>query len=282
MSITPSYTYAFPTTAIDEALSCLEENGFCVIEKMIDPPWVEELKNCIDENLDPERNLQPGGNRFFLTFAEVCPSIWRLLEHAPYMEYMEKVHGTSDLTLHRSAAILRTPGDPMGMWHTDHRAMVEEPKVPNDILNRYPLPSGNWFYLNGSHPDRSGIAVIEKSHLPDWEGPEGFYLTRDGTSFNRVGAPKTEGYQAMDVPGCVPVMAEPGDLICFASNTFHANMATRERRYSCGFGLRPKRYQIEAPWEFPESAREMVANFPEQLRGYTEGYTSIDPDWRAE
>lgn len=248
---------------------------------MIDRDWVEELKAAIDENLDPQRDLESGTSRFFLTFAEVCPALWRLLEHPPYMEYMELVHGTADLTLHRSAAILRAAGDPAGMWHTDHRATVEIPQVPNDVLNRYPLPSGNWFYLNGSHPDRSGIAVIEKSHLPGWEGPEGFYLTRDGTSFNRIGEPKDKGYCALDVPGCVPVISEPGDLICFAANTFHVNMPTRERRYSCGFGLRPKRFAIEAPWEFPESAQKMVEQFPEHLRHYTEGYTSIDPDWRA-
>jgi hypothetical protein len=282
MMNTVSYSYRFPTSAIPEALECLEANGFCVISQMIDADWVAELKQTIDDVLDPNRDLGPASNRYYLTFAEVCPALWRLLEHKPYMEYMERVHGTDELTLHRSAAILRTAGEPMGRWHTDHRHMVEEPRVPNDIMNRFPLPSGNWFYLNGSEPGRSGIAVIEKSHLPGWEGPEGFYLTKGKTSFNRIGEPEDSGYSAMDVPGCLGVDAEPGDMICFAMNTFHANMETNERRYSCGFGMRPKRFEIDAPWELPEGAIQMREAFPDHLRHYLDGYVSLDPDWRAE
>ncbi len=40
------------------------------------------------------------------------------------------------------------------------------------------------------------------------------------------GTPDTP-YDAMAVPGCIPVMAESGDLICFAALTWHANMATQ-------------------------------------------------------
>ena len=277
-----TYNYSFPTTAIPEALDCMDEHGFCVIQKMLTTEWVEELKAVIDTVLDPDRDLTPGENRFFMTFAEVCPPLWRLLEHEPFMEYMHRVHGTAELTLHRSAAILRAPGDPMGMWHTDHRGTVEKPQVPNDVLNRFPLPSGNWFYLNGSDPERSGIAVIERSHVPGWPGPEGFQLTRDGTSFNRIGEPKDKGYVGMNVAGCIPVRAEPGDMICFAANCFHTNMETRERRYSCGFGLRPSKYQIDAPWEIPEGAKRMREQFPEHLKHYLDGYTSVDMNWRAD
>ena len=144
------------------------------------------------------------------------------------------------------------------------------------------MPSGSWFYLNGSDPERSGIAVIEKSHGADWRGPEGFELKADRSSFHRRGDAADAGYSDMDVPGCVAVKAEPGDLICFAALTYHANMATHERRYSCGIGFRPKSIRINAPWALPQSAKDMIARLPEHLRGYTEGYTSYDGDWRGE
>jgi hypothetical protein len=85
----------------------------------------------------------------------------------------------------------------------------------------------------------------------------------------------------MDVPGCVPVIAAPGDLICFAANTFHANMATHERRYSCGFSFRPRRVHIESPWPLPASARKMIDSLPAHLKRYTEGYTGYDGAWRS-
>ena len=271
----------FGTDQIDAALQRMAEVGFCVLRRMIPLSWVDDLKNSIDAALDPNRDLGPSSNRYHMAFAEASPVLWRLATHAPFMDYVEKVHGTSDVCLHRSAAILRTAHEPMGMWHTDHRGMVENPKVANDILNRYPMPSGSWFYLNGSHPDRSGIAVIESSHLPGWKGPEGFRLTRDGTSFNRLDQPEDEGCQDMDVPGCVPVYADPGDLICFAANAFHANMATHERRYSAGLSFRPKSIHIEAPWPLPEAARTMMAELPESVRRFADGYVSYDGSWRG-
>ena len=85
----------------------------------------------------------------------------------------------------------------------------------------------------------------------------------------------------MDVPGCVAVTADPGDLICFADRTFHANMATGERRYSCGIGFRPKAWRIDAPWPLPDSAQALIERMPQRLRTYTEGYTGYDGKWRS-
>ncbi|MBL4575814.1 MAG: hypothetical protein JKY51_06920 [Opitutaceae bacterium] len=216
-----------------------------------------------------------------MAFAEVSKPLWKLMSHSPYMDYVHEIHKTHELCLHRSAAILRTKGEPMGIWHTDHRSFIQKPLVPNDVLNRFAMPSGNWFYLNGSHPERSGIAVIENSHLPDWKGPEGFELTPSRTSFRQRGSSSPDGYQKMDVPGCIPIISAPGDLICFAALTYHANMATHERRYSCALSFRPKAIQLNAPWALPEQAKQMIAELPTHLKTYTEGYTSYDANWKG-
>ena len=277
----PNYNIYFDRDDIESALACLDVHGYCVIQKMIDSELVETLKASIDESLDPERDLPSGSNRYHMMLAEVSKPLWKLAEHPPYLNYIHTVHKTTDLCLHRSAAILRTAGEPMGSWHTDHKGHIK-PRVANEVLNRYPIPSGSWFYLNGSHPDRSVIAVIEDSHRPDWTGPKGFELTPDRSSFHPRGEDVDAGYNGMDVPGCIPVLADPGDLICFAALTYHTNMATHERRYSCGIGFRPRSIQIDAPWPLPRSARDMIANLPDHLKHYAEGYTSYDGDWRAE
>ncbi|MDA0989785.1 MAG: phytanoyl-CoA dioxygenase family protein [Verrucomicrobia bacterium] len=262
-------------------MSALETHGYCVIRRMIDRDVVESLKASIDEQLDPQGSLPQASNRYHMTFAEVSRPLWQLADHEPYKRYLHAIHGTEDLCLHRAAAILRTAGESMGTWHTDHRAHVEHPKEANDDLNRYALPSGGWFYLNGSHPERSGIAVIANSHRPDWPGPEGFVLTPDRNGFYRKGEDPTKPYAQMDVPGCVPIIADPGDFICFAARTYHANLATAERRYSCSFGFRPRSLRINAPWPLPPSAIAMIEALPERHRRYTDGYTSYEPNWRG-
>ena len=96
------------------------------------------------------------------------------------------------------------------------------------------------------------------------------------------GAAPDAPYDGMAVPGCVPVRADPGDLICFAALAWHANMATRERRYSCGIGFRPRSFRIDAPWPLPASARALAERLPERLKHYMEGYVGFDGEWRAE
>ena len=278
----PGYNVYFDRNDMDGALACMDEYGYCVIRKVIDQDMVQALKDDIDAALDPDRDLPPASNRYHMMFAEASMVMWKLIEHPPFMNYVHKVHGSTDVCLHRSAAILRTPGESMGGWHTDHRGHIEKPMIANEILNRYPMPSGSWFYLCGSHPERSGIAVIEKSNKPDWPGPEGFEMKPDRNSFHPIGDAPDAGYSGMDVPGCVGVVADPGDLICFAALTYHANMATRERRYSCGFGFRPKSIRIDAPWKLPATAQTMIGELPNHLKHYTDGYTGYDGNWRAD
>ena len=280
MPNTPAYRYHFEPSARSDAIACLERHGFCVISGMIGAHLVAELKASIDQHLDPGRDLPPAANRYHMAFAEVSDPVWKLVDHAPYWEFICAVHGTRDLCLHRSAAILRTPGEGMGTWHVDFRGHIETaPKTANDILNRFPIPSGLWFYLNGSDRARSGLAVIEQSHRPDWQ-PAGVEFINDRTGIRRLGV--EAACNDMDVPGCIAVDAEPGDLLCFADRTLHANMATGERRYSCGIGFRPRAWRINAPWPLPESAQALIRRLPERLRHLTDGYTGYDGSWRAQ
>ena len=55
--------------------------------------------------------------------------------------------------------------------------------------------------------------VIADSHRPEWVGPEGFEFTEQRRSFRKLGAVEQEGnYPSFDVPGCVPIIADPGDM----------------------------------------------------------------------
>ena len=274
-----SYNIYFEKTDHDGVLNALATYGYCVLRNVIRPDLIDRLKGEIDLALDPERTLPPANGKFHLTFAEESHALWDLVDNSDYMNLCAALLGDRQLCLHRSAAILRTPGDPMGAWHSDHRGHRKGPPTSaNDFLNLYSMPSGGWFYLNGSHPDRSGLAVIEYSHTPDWQPPEGFHMDQDRIFLYRDG--EETPFNQSDIPGYVPLISEPGDLLLFAAMTIHVNLPTSERRYSCGMALRPKTDQIAVPWALPESVERLKARLPAHQQTLLEGYTGIVPDWK--
>ncbi|MCF7689245.1 MAG: phytanoyl-CoA dioxygenase family protein [Cephaloticoccus sp.] len=256
--------------------------GYCVVRQVIGPDRVQQFKDEIDRLLDPDRSLPPASSKYHLAFAEECAAMWDLVDDAAYMNLRYALIGDHNICLHRSAAILRTAGEPMGGWHSDHCGRVKGPKKhANDFLNVYSFESGAWFYLNGSHPERSGIAVLEYSHTDDWSAPEGFHLDEERRYIYRNDQDEKLGsYNQLDIPGAVPVVSDPGDMILFSALTYHVNMATNERRYTCAAGFRPKSIKLDVPWALPASALRMIERLPTRHLPFTEGYTSIDPDWK--
>ena len=98
----PDYNYHFDRDDIESALSCLDEYGFCVIRKLIEPDTVEALKDSIDRHLDPERDLGPASNRYHMAFAEDSEPVWDLVGQTAYMRFIQTIHGAGELCLHRS------------------------------------------------------------------------------------------------------------------------------------------------------------------------------------
>src|SRR5689334_5412720 len=168
----PKYTFEFEGGDLDGIAACHDEHGFAIAKGVLSRGQVAELRESIDRIMDPEKTLKPAEARFHLSFIEVSDPLLRLLEHEPLMAINRRLCDSDRLTVHRSAAILRNVGCGVGPWHTDEAI----PRVPwqesNDVLNRgQSWPNGMWFYLEGTHPSRGGLAVIEDSHRPDWPGP---------------------------------------------------------------------------------------------------------------
>ena len=198
-----------------------------------------------------------------------------------------KIHrhliGTEEMTVHRSAAIIRMPGSQPVAWHTDWCGFsTDAPRNSGDVLNRGLWPSGKWFYLTGSRPEHGGLCVIENSHVEDWEGPEGFNMTTDRRSFYKDGE-EEKAYVGFDIPGLVPLFTNPGDMIVFAHRTYHGAFPNQidEIRLSCAIGFRSREHRIDIPWEIPDDGRQFLADLPPHLHQYTHGYTSIDLNWHG-
>ena len=87
-----------------------------------------------------------------------------------------------------------------------------------------------------------------------------------------------------DFPGMVPLFTDPGDEIIFASRTYHSAFPNRidRVRLSCGIGLRPRDYPVNAPWALSEDARAFMKAFPDHLQPLVKDYVGIDTEWSGD
>lgn len=261
---------------------CLDAHGFAIIKEVLPKDIVEQLKQAVYDGTDPERTLKSGESRTRHAWIESGPGAWDLLNYEPFIDIHRHLLGTEDLTIHRSAAIIRMTGSQPVRWHTDWGGYSKEIRNSGDVLNRGLWPSGKWFYLTGSRPIHGGLCVIEDSHVANWEGPRGFKMTTDMRSFYPEDQ-EEHAYDGFDIPGLIPLFANGEDMIVFAHRTYHGAFPNQlpETRLSCAIGFRDRNHSIDIPWEIPETGKRFLENLPDHLKRYTDGYTSIDTDWRG-
>ncbi|MCE9590605.1 MAG: phytanoyl-CoA dioxygenase family protein [Planctomycetes bacterium] len=273
-----SYRYEFEKHELDAIRACVHEHGFAVVKRVLPLDYVEELRLAALAVVNPRNGLQPGESRTVHAFVEHCPVLWRLLDDEEFVNFSRFMLGTPDLTLHRSASIVRMPGSPGMQWHTDMSFNEGPPKNLDDVLNRSMNHFSGPFYLTGLHPMNAGLAVIPGSHRADWPGPEGFEFTPDRRSFFPRGT-EPKGYGGMDVPGMLPLFTDPGDRTLFHGRTYHGVFPHKgtEIRVSCGVGFRPKHPRITPPWPLSTYAKNLMASLPQRLKPLYEDYIGIDP-----
>ena len=277
------YRYEFATNELDRMDECLGAHGFAIIKDALPEEIVERLKQAVYDGTDPEGTLEKGQSRTRHAWIESGAGAWSLMEYEPFMDLHRHLLGTDQLTVHRSAAIIRMPGSQPVAWHTDWGGFhTGAPQNPSHVLNSGPWPSGKWFYLTGSRPTHGGLCVVEDSHLADWQGPEGFNLTANCGSFYPQGEEESS-YAGFDIPGLVPLFTDGGDMIVFAHRTYHGAFPNRtdETRLSCAIGFRDKNHKIDIPWDIPEEGQWFLENLPEHLQQYIDGYTSINLEWKG-
>lgn len=277
------YRYQFEADEWPAIKACVREHGFAVMKRAIPLELVEELQQQVRDVVFPKDDLKPGDVRFKHAFMEYAPAMIKLIDDERFRAFSAFMFETEELTLHRSASIVRAPGGNGMAWHTDMSHYDGPPRGIDDILNKDHRHFSGPFYLTGSNPTEGGLAIIPDSHHMDWPGPEGFAFTENRKSFYRKGA-EPVGHHGMDVPGAIPLITEPGDRALFASNTYHGVYPHRgtKVRLSCGVGFRPKFPKIVPNWELTDSAKRFIASLPKHLERYYEDYIGAAPEAHAE
>ena len=285
------------------------------VKAVLEPSDVVALRRDLMDALDPAGDLATSGElRVQRTFMEHSQALLRLLANERFIAINEALHGTDQLTLHRNGAIAKGAGSGTMSWHTDFRSASPNPDTVDAILNTGDWPNGVWFYLNGSHPSRGGLAVCADSHREDWQCPRDFVRTDRSLAPSEsvaeaaaaAGEPELAPFR---IDGCVPIISDPEDLvresyffrfttfrslanpkappsqIIFAARTFHAAFPyhLREPRLSVSCCFRTGRERLPTlpeDWRLGESAKRLIETAPEFARPYIENYTSIDGTWK--
>jgi hypothetical protein len=279
------FRYRFAADELAAIKECHDTHGFVLVADMLDERTHQSLCQDVRRRLIPEGTLPGGqGNIYQTTFVEHSPTLLSLLDDRRFMAVAETLGGTTELAVHRSAAIVRQPGDNGMTWHSDYCWPVQwPPKSASQHLNHRREGVSLWFYLTGSNPENGGVALMPNSHRPDWPGPDGFDLTADRHSFHRRGTP-ARGYLGMDIPGVLPIRSQPRDLVIFDIVTYHGVFphTGNETRLSAALVFRPDRQPFAAPWPLTEQAKAFLATVPAHLRPYLKTYVGLDRDWKPE
>ncbi|RAV21890.1 phytanoyl-CoA dioxygenase family protein [Paenibacillus contaminans] len=281
------YIYEFDQESLQDIRDCKERHGFAIVKQLLTGEHVERLKEDVRNYLGPQFANDSVLSVTDIAFIEKSPVMAELLAYEPFMRIANFIHYGEALTVNRSAAIYKKPGaggaaanSGVHAWHTDWDRL-EHPYGANAVLNNTGATS-LWFYLTGSNPFNGGLAIIPDSHTEDWEAPEGFEFTEGRKSFYRKGT-EPKPYIDMDVPGMMPVITEPGDLVIFAERTYHGVNVHQgtEPRLSCGMSFRPSSYETGPVWPLPDSSRRFIESCPPESKHLVEGYIGIDTAWRS-
>lgn len=275
------YRFEFAPEEVQEIVACNREHGFAIVKGMLPQVMVEMLKAEVRRVVKPLADDTGAPTYTHNHFIEYSPVYASLMLHEPYMRIARALCDGEPMTLNRSAAIYKNPGSGPMAWHTDWDPLVH-PYGTNAVLNNSGA-SSMWFYLNGIDAVRGGLAIIPDSHTDDWPAPDGFAFSERRKSFYPLGEKPGKHTTMDDVPGAMPVIAEPGDLIVFAEKTYHGVYPHRgsEVRLSCGMSFRKQSYKPEQLWPLSDSAAAFIASSVPEIRPFIEGYWGMGSGWTS-
>jgi ectoine hydroxylase-related dioxygenase (phytanoyl-CoA dioxygenase family) len=274
------YRFEFQAREFDEILACYTEHGFAIVRQMATPAIVEDLRHAVWEVLGAKDPPALGHNRTTPDFVERSERAIRLLDADAYVELNRRMFGTDALTIHRSFGVLKNAGSAAVAWHRDfHHIVYEQPSEPDEFLDAGDHGFRALWYLDGSYPDNGGLWLIPDSHRDDWPGLPGFAFAEGRKSFHRIGEEPVH-YEGFDAPEMLPLVVDPGDLVLYSLNTYHAAAPQLEGlRRACAIILRPSEPAIAVPWQETAATREFLAAVPERFASFVTNYVGIDYRW---
>lgn len=268
------FKYNHENHDISGALETYQDLGFVVVENVLVDEAVDAIRRSTKTFLG-ELAEKPEESMHYHGIIEELPLVLELLVNRKVMDLVDAICG-NDVTLTRSAAIIRQP-DYGGMhWHRDQCAPAYATSQ-RASLNLGPFVSV-WFHLTGLRPNEGGLAVIPRSHQAEYEAPDGFVAAPKLRSFCRPG--QVVPSSCMDFSCVEPIECGSNDMVLFAGQLFHAVYphSGETERVSIGLSFTPSCDENMLP---PQTsfAASFVRSQSKEVKKYLSKYPGWDAEW---
>ncbi len=202
-SIVPTQLNPELTPELEREVRFFLKWGYLVVEDVITPLQVAELRAALDESLTRNKT------QFTHQLLEEDDRFSFLLDHAPVMSRMKALLGNC-VQLHSATARMTEPGAPDQSWHRDGPWPVDPDGTP---FGSIPGQINCGYYLDELTMENGPIVIVPGSHRAPFKPPEGSPRFPD------------EKY----------ILAKPGQAIIFNGWLYHRGAANRsaQRRHVC-------------------------------------------------
>jgi ectoine hydroxylase len=183
----------------------LDEDGYVRLPGALDPSLVEDLRDAVDAVWSRERAATATPALHLLAFLREDRRFVRLLDHRPVIDVVAEALGPNIFMYHAHLDVHPPEEEPVPawMWHQDGG-------IQNRDLETSPRPRMSvkvaYFLTDVSTPGRGNFVVLPGSHLRD-----------------RIERPAS----GTDLPGAIPILAEPGDAVVFDRRLWHMRSPNR-------------------------------------------------------
>ncbi len=183
--------------------AALERDGYAVVPGVLGPDHVAQLLEAVDSVWwrHRRRAQEPGAPPLhLLAFVGQDRRFVELVDHPPVLDVVVDLLGPNVFLYHCHLDVHPPEADPprTWMWHQDggvmNRDLETDPRPRMSVKVAY-------FLSDVSEPGRGNLVVLPGSHLR-----------------NRIARPVDDDN---DLPGAVPVLAEPGDAVVFDRRLWH-------------------------------------------------------------
>ena len=196
-----------------EQIQFYEENGYLHIKNIMDSWELERLKNESLIMINYCKQTRPPNNEYLYRMDPVTGNMvltrvngmytksdafFALFGHPRLLGIAESIHGPNIVSF-QDAMVVKMPeyGAPVP-WHRDPGHPRVKPPLDVDV------------YLDAATPENGCLYVVPGSHL--WQG------------FDLQDMLDEHGFM---LPGAIPVITEPGDVLLHSPNLLHGSRTTR-------------------------------------------------------
>ena len=234
----------------------LEDDGFCLLENIIDTQMLVRLRTVTDDMLARQEAAHFEENRSQGSLVSVFedPFMAKLVAYKPMLAALAKL-GFDSPKWKSGYVISKSPESPPLFWHQDARFWEDPISYTPQIIQCFLM-----IYLVDTTPENGCLRLIPGSHLKRHPLHDAL-PDAHGDNLGRMDNPEHQAYQRAEGEVDVPVKA--GDVVMGSARLLHAAHGNRSNRRRTNITL----------WYYPAFDK-----LPESIQAFL-AQEEIPPDW---